>query len=98
MKITDEMLDNIANLAKLKIHPDEREELKKDMTSILEWVDKLSEVDISDIEPLLHISAEQNRVRDDENPENISKEDALKNAPIEKDGFFVVPKVIKKGK
>lgn len=98
MKITDEMLDNIAKLARLKIHESERENLKKDMTSILEWVDKLSEVDTSSIEPLLHISAEQNRIREDKDPLNISKKDALKNAPIEKDGFFVVPKVIKKGK
>ncbi|MEN8250450.1 MAG: Asp-tRNA(Asn)/Glu-tRNA(Gln) amidotransferase subunit GatC [Bacteroidota bacterium] len=98
MKITDEMLDKIANLARLTIHEHEREKLKQDMTSILDWVEKLNEIDTTSVDPLLHMSQEKNRVREDMNPINISKEDALKNATSKTDDFFIVPKVIEKGK
>ena len=98
MKITNEILDNIANLARLKIHDSEREKLKEDMNSILDWVEKLNEVDTDSIEPLLHMSDELNRVREDKNPINLSKDEAMKNAPKKSEGYFVVPKVIEKGK
>ena len=98
MNINDKMLDKIADLARLTIQDHERAGLKKDMNAILDWVEKLNEVDTSSVEPLLHMTEEQNRVRQDENPSNISRDDALKNAPVQINSFFVVPKVIKRGK
>ena len=98
MKITDELLDHIANLARLEVNETEREQLKADMNSILDWVDKLDEVNTDSVEPLIHMSTEINKVRDDKNPLNLSHENAMKNAPGSKKGYYVVPKVIDKGK
>jgi len=95
MKIDDATLDKLAKLAKLKIDEDEREKLKADMTAILSWVDKLEEVDTDNVEPILHMTKEVNRVREDENNLNLPVEEALKNASLTVDNYFVVPKVIK---
>ena len=96
MKIDDEKLNHLAKLANLTIADDEREQLKSDMTEILSWVKKLEEVDTENVEPLIHMTQEVNRVRDDKEIENLTVEKSLKNAAVEKEGFFVVPKVIKK--
>ena len=96
MIINDETLNRIAKLASLKIEDSERQKLKDDMTAILSWVDKLNEVDTSEIEPITQMTSEKNRVRKDENNENISVENALKNASLKSDNYFVAPKVINK--
>ena len=96
MIIDDETLHRIARLASLKIEDSERQKLKDDMTAILSWVEKLNEVDTSEIEPITQMTAEMNRVRKDENKPNISVDKALKNAALKLDNYFVVPKVINK--
>jgi aspartyl-tRNA(Asn)/glutamyl-tRNA(Gln) amidotransferase subunit C len=58
MKIEDETIDKIAHLARLEVRPDEREGLKKDMNRILEFMDKLNEVDTSQVEPLIYMTTE----------------------------------------
>ena len=96
MKIDNTTLDKIAKLAKINIKNEEREKLMSDMSAILEWVEKLNEVDIDGVEPITQMTHELNRVRPDEDSHNLSAEDALKNAANKVDDFFVVPKVIKK--
>jgi aspartyl-tRNA(Asn)/glutamyl-tRNA(Gln) amidotransferase subunit C len=96
MKIDDKKLDHLAKLANLAIADEEREKLKSDMTEILSWVKKLEEVDTENIEPLIHMTQEINRVRDDDEIENLTVEETLQNAAVKKEGYFVVPKVIKK--
>lgn len=96
MKITDELLDRIAYLARLEIPEEEREELKKDMDAILTWVDKLKEIDTEGVEPLVYMTQEMNNVRDDEVDNQLSQKDALSNAPNTDDSYFRVPKVINK--
>ena len=96
MIIDDDTLSKIAQLANIKIADNEREKLKNDMTAILSWVDKLNEIDTSSIEPITQMSKENNKVRGDENNHNLSVEDALKNARVKSDNYFVVPKVINK--
>ena len=96
MQIDDDTLDKIAKLASIKIEAGEREKLKKDMTAILAWVDKLNELDTSGVEPITHMTREENRLRKDENKKNISVEKALHNAQLKLDNYFVVPKVISK--
>ncbi|RLD24319.1 MAG: Asp-tRNA(Asn)/Glu-tRNA(Gln) amidotransferase GatCAB subunit C [Bacteroidetes bacterium] len=96
MKIDNDTLDKIAKLASIKIDDNEREKLKQDMTAILEWVEKLDEIDTSTVDPITHMTGENNRVRNDEDNQNLSTEDALKNAKVKSDKYFVVPKVINK--
>lgn len=94
MQVTEEMLDKMARLARLKIDPDQKEILLKEMTDILGWVEDLNEVDTDGIEPLIHMSHEINKLRDDEVTGQLSKEEALANAPKSDGNFFQVPKVI----
>ena len=96
MKIDDKTLDKIAALAKLDIADSEREQLKADMSDILDWVEKLNELDTENTEAITQMTGEINRLRKDKEVSNLSSEQAVKNAREKKDGFFVVPKVIKK--
>ena len=74
----------------------ERAEIKADLEKMIGFVDKLKELDTTGIEPLLHISPEINVLRDDIAGNMLSKEEALRNAPLHNENFFLVPKVIKK--
>jgi len=63
---------------------------------MIAFVEKLNELDTTGVEPLLHMSDEINVLRQDEIKGSISREDALKNAPVHDEQFFKVPKVIRK--
>jgi aspartyl-tRNA(Asn)/glutamyl-tRNA(Gln) amidotransferase subunit C len=94
MKITRELLDKIAHLARLEINEQDTGKVMNDMSEIITWVEKLNEVDAHGVEPLTTMSHEINRMRDDEVKPHLSHEDALKNAPQRNEGFFKVPKVL----
>ena len=96
MVINDDILNKIAELASLKIEDSEREQLKNDMTAVLDWVEKLNEIDTSSIEPITHMTRERNRVRKDDDSQNLVVSEAIKNAKVKSDNYFVVPKVINK--
>jgi aspartyl-tRNA(Asn)/glutamyl-tRNA(Gln) amidotransferase subunit C len=96
MKIDDKTLDRIAELAQIEIADDDRERLKADMSSVLDWVEKLNELDTDDSTAITQMALEINRLRNDEEVNNFSQEQATRNAKEKKDGFFVVPKVIRK--
>lgn len=96
MKITDELMEKIAHLARLEIKDSEREALKKDMNDILAWVDKLKEVDTEGVEPLVYMSNEIDNVREDKVENQLPQQEALDNAPDSDGKFFRVPKVIDK--
>ncbi|HEX5153058.1 MAG TPA: Asp-tRNA(Asn)/Glu-tRNA(Gln) amidotransferase subunit GatC [Parafilimonas sp.] len=96
MEVTSEMIDRIAHLARLKFSEEEKTALRTDLERMIEFVEKLREVDTTGVEPLLHITDAVNVLREDEVKQTISKEDALLNAPATDGNFFKVPKVIKK--
>lgn len=96
MKVDKEKLHKVAHLARLTIKPEEEEQLIKDMGEILEWVDKLSEVDTEGVEPLTHMTQEVNVLRADKAEKTIEREGALKDAPDQDGQFFKVPKVLKR--
>lgn len=75
---------------------DEREEIKADLEKMIGFIDKLKELDTTGIEPLLHISGSVNVLREDVPGNMVTKEEALKNAALHNNDFFLVPKVIKK--
>lgn len=96
MKVTDELVDKLANLAKLEFEGERKEKIKEDFQKILNFVDKLSELDTEGVEPLIHLSDTVTEFRNDENKETISHKDALKNAPEKDSDYFKVPKVLSK--
>lgn len=96
MEVNDAMIDKLAHLARLKFNDNEKEEIKSDLQRMIAFVEKLDELDLEGVEPLLHMSDEINVLREDEVKGSISREDALKNAPLHDEQFIKVPKVIKK--
>ena len=96
MKVDKETLEKVAHLARLSIKPEEKDQLLKDMGEILNWVEKLSEVDTEGVEPLTHMTQEVNVLRADKAEKSIERVEALKNAPDQDGNFFKVPKVLKR--
>jgi aspartyl-tRNA(Asn)/glutamyl-tRNA(Gln) amidotransferase subunit C len=96
MEVNDALVDKLALLSRLQFQPSEKEEIKKDLQQIISFVEKLDELDLGDTEPLLHLSEHVNVLREDVVSGSISREEALKNAPMHDEKFFIVPKVIKK--
>lgn len=94
MKVTKELVLHIAELAHLKLRDDEVEKFQKELNQILDYVDKLNEIDTSEVEPLSHPLPTVNVFREDKIEKSISREEALKNAPEATEEFFKVPKVI----
>lgn len=94
MKIDDKTIDHIAKLARLRFNAEEKAEIKGDLERILDLVNKLNEVDTTGVEPLIHMTEAVDVLRDDEVKEEITKEDALLNAPKKDSDYFKVPKVI----
>ena len=89
--IDDATIEYVGILAKLELSDEEREQAKKDMGSMLDYIDKLSELDTTDIEPMSHVFPMQNVFREDVVTNGDESEKTLKNAPEEKDNMFVVP-------
>lgn len=96
MEVNDKLVEKVAHLARLKFDDSEKEAIKKDLQRMIEFADKLNELDLENVDPLLHMSEEVNVLREDEIKGSISREEALKNAPVHDNNFFKVPKVIKK--
>ena len=96
MEVNDAMLEKLAHLARLRFDDTEKQEIKNDLQRMIVFVEKLNELDLTGIEPLLHISEELNVLREDEVKGSVTRQEALKNAPLHDEQFFKVPKVIKK--
>jgi len=90
------MVEKLAHLARLKFNEEEKQEIKTDLQRMISFVEKLNELNLDGVEPLLHLSDEVNVLREDEIKGSVSREDALKNAPLHDKEFIKVPKVIKK--
>ncbi|MFH1091287.1 MAG: Asp-tRNA(Asn)/Glu-tRNA(Gln) amidotransferase subunit GatC [Pseudomonadota bacterium] len=93
MKITRQEVEHVAQLARLKVGPEEITRLTGQLNRILDYVDKLNELDTSGLEPMAHALSLATPFRDDVVRESIDPEKALGNAPQRQDSFFVVPKV-----
>ncbi len=94
MSVTLKDVEHIAELARLKFSKDELENFTHQLNQILEYMEKLNELDTKNIKPLSHPIEGNNIFREDELKPSISREEALKNAPDSDDEFFKVPKVI----
>ena len=90
--ISDETIEYVGILAKLELSEEEKEQAKKDMGSMLDYIDKLGELDTSSVEPMSHVFPVENVFREDVVISGDMREELLSNAPGEKDGMFVVPR------
>ena len=90
--ITDETIEYVGILAKLELSEEEKEQAKSDMGRMLDYIDKLGELDTTDVEPMSHVFPVENVFREDVVTNGDERERLLSNAPQEKDGMFVVPR------
>lgn len=92
--ISDEMIEYVGILAKLELNDEEKERAKKDMGEMLDYIDKLNELDTSGAEPMSHVFPVNNVFREDVVENGDGSKNTLANAPVSKDGGFKVPKTI----
>ena len=92
--IDDETIENVCILAKLSLSDEAKENAKHDMQKMLDYVEKLDELDTDGVEPLSHIFGDENVFRDDVVTNGDDKEAMLFNAPKAKEGQYQVPKTI----
>jgi aspartyl-tRNA(Asn)/glutamyl-tRNA(Gln) amidotransferase subunit C len=93
-KIDIKTVDEVAHLARLEFNNEAKAEILNDMNRMLAFVDKLNELDTTDVEPLIYMTDEVNVLREDEPKQTVNQKDALKNAPKKDSDYFKVPKVI----
>lgn len=96
IEINDKLIADLSRLAKLDFSPSDREEMKSDLDKIIGFVDQLSEIKTEGVDPLIYLSEEVNILRADDIANEVSQEDALKNAPQKDSDYFKVPTILKK--
>jgi aspartyl-tRNA(Asn)/glutamyl-tRNA(Gln) amidotransferase subunit C len=84
----------VAHLARIALSPEEEQKLGTQLQNILGYIEKLNELNVSNIEPTAHAIPLLNVTRTDEIRPSISNEDALRNAPSKANGLFLVPKIV----
>ena len=92
--ISDETIEYVKILAKLELSEEEKEQAKSDIGRMLDYIDKLNELDTSGVEPLSHVFQVSNVFREDVVTNQYERERILKNAPARKDDSFKVPKTV----
>ena len=92
--ISDETIEYVGILAKLELNEEEKEQAKNDMGAMLDYIDKLNELDTTGVEPMSHVFPVNNVFREDVVTNEDDRDNILKNAPEEKDGSFMVPKTV----
>lgn len=96
MEITPALIDKLAELSKLEFDDAARERIMGDLKEMIAFVEKLKEVDTTGVEPLIYLSETENHLRADDVSIEITREQALQNAPLHDESHIKVPKVIKK--
>ncbi len=84
----------VANLARLELTPEEEQVMAVQLGSVLGYIEKLKEVDVTGVEPTAHAFPLINVTRPDEVQPSLAHEDALRNAPATANGLFMVPKIV----
>ena len=87
-------LQHVVKLARIDLTPDEEARIRPQVEEILKYVEKLGELDVSDVEPTAPAVPLTNVMRVDETQPSLSHDDAMRNAPKKSNGLFVVPKIV----
>ena len=91
--ITVKDVEHVAKLARLELTEEEKEKFTKQLGDVLKHVEAMNEVDTSNVKPMAHAIDFVNVMREDKVFYEQTKEELMKNAPHEEDGFFRVPKI-----
>lgn len=91
--ITVKDVEHVAKLARLELTEDEKVKFTKQLGDVLKYVEQMNEVDTTDVQPMAHAFDMVNVMREDEVVSEQTKDELMKNAPEEEDGFFRVPKI-----
>ncbi|HWY74884.1 MAG TPA: Asp-tRNA(Asn)/Glu-tRNA(Gln) amidotransferase subunit GatC [Verrucomicrobiae bacterium] len=84
----------VAHLARIALSPEEEQKIGTQLGNILEYIEKLKELDVTDFQPTAHAVPLINVMRPDETRPSLSNEEALRNAPAKANGLFLVPKIV----
>lgn len=93
-EITKEQVKHVADLARLTFSDDELETFAKQMDEVIQYAERLNELETEDVVPTTHVMDVRNVLREDEARPSLDREDVLKNAPASKDGQFEVPSIL----
>lgn len=94
MKITEETVQYVAALAKLTVSEEGKQKVAKELDHILDYIETMNGLDTDGIEPMSHVLPVKNVFREDVVVNQDNREELIKNAPMKKDGCFVVPKTV----
>ncbi|WP_317214108.1 Asp-tRNA(Asn)/Glu-tRNA(Gln) amidotransferase subunit GatC [Gluconobacter sp. GP1] len=94
MSLDAKTVTRIARLARIGLEPEEVDSLGKDMGSIIDWVEQLNEVDVTDVPPMIGTGLATPRLREDRVTDGNRRDDVLSNAPDREGPFYTVPKVV----
>ena len=94
MKITEEMVDYIALLSRLKPDEEDRRRMTEELERIVSYMEVLNTLDTEGVEPLSHVFPLRNVTREDEVAPSLPREELLKSSPIQDDQAFLVPKAV----
>lgn len=94
VKISYEEVEHVARLARLALSEEEREKMRAQLDAILTYIDKLNELDTSQVEPTSHVIPMTNVFREDKVRPSLSQEQALANAPDRQEALFRVPRIL----
>lgn len=94
MKFDKDTVARVARLARIATGDAERQQLAGELSSIIEWIDTLGEVDTDDVEPMTGVGAMTPKWRRDEVTDGVVVDDITANAPASSEGCFVVPKIV----
>lgn len=93
MAITQKQVEHVAALARLKLTDEEKKQFTEQLNKILQFAEKLNELDTENVPPTSHVLPIQNVMREDKVRPSLDREKALLNAPDQRDGMFKVPAV-----
>jgi aspartyl-tRNA(Asn)/glutamyl-tRNA(Gln) amidotransferase subunit C len=93
-KITEQQVRHVARLSRLKLSDEQMRAFASELGEVLDYIDKLNELDVEGVEPMAHPTDMTNRFREDEPAEPLSVDEALANAPDADRPYFKVPKVL----
>lgn len=96
MQVNDVLIDKLCLLSRLEFNANEKESVKNDLDNMLRFVEKINELNLDGVEPLVDISDNRNIFREDKVNETITRDEALKNVPNRINGFIQVPQVMKR--
>ena len=94
MAATEIDVKDVAHLARLHLTPEEEKQFGEQLGQVLSYIEKLKELDVSSVEPTAHAMPLVNVTRPDQIRPSIPHEDALRNAPAQSNGLFIVPKIV----